>query len=311
MRNWYLKQENEITGPFTDQQLKKLVARKKIAVTDLVREGADGKWSPLQNVPNLLTEPSRSMHPLLFWTIFFVGFSIVIALLIPFQILSLFMPVASREAARRSTSKNNLLQIGQALHSYHETNDSFPPGGTTTAEKKPDHSWQTSILPYLDQRPLFNQINFEQPWNTAENQPAFHTVIPTYLNPVIGVLHPEQDKTTSPEGYGLSHYAGNELVLKQNQGTQIRDIKDGMSLAIFAMEIGEDFKPWGDPSSSVKPFQVLGSGKRISQKGGNYILMGDGAVRFIAKDVDPAILKALSTPNSGEEVREFLKHSSR
>ena len=256
------------------------------------------------------TNASRPFPPILFWCIFLVGFTIVLALLMPVQIVSLFMPVASREAARRSTSKNNLKQFAIALHNYHETYSFFPPGNTTNSDGNPSHSWQALILPYLNQKPLFNQINFDQPWNATENQPIFRTVMPVYLNPVISVLDPKQDKTTSPEGYGLSHYAGNELVLKQNQGSQIREIKDGLSNTIFAMEIGENFKPWGDPTSIGKPVQILGPGKKTSQKGGNYILMGDGAVRFITKEIDPTVLKALSTPSSGEEVREFLNQSS-
>ncbi|QDV51468.1 DUF1559 family PulG-like putative transporter [Gimesia fumaroli] len=255
-------------------------------------------------------QAARALHPFFFWVIFLVGFSFVIALFIPEQVFNLFSRNTGREAARRHTSKNNLLQMGLALHQYHETYGIFPPGNTATADGNPSHSWQTLILPYLDHKPIFNQINFEQPWNATENQLVFQTVMPVYLNPVISVLYPEQKSSTSPEGYGLSHYAGNELVLKQNQGSQIREIKDGMSPTIFAMEIGENFKPWGDPSSTINPSQVFGPGKKTSQEGGNYILMGDGAVRFITKEIDPAILKALSTPNGGEETREFLKQSS-
>ena len=247
----------------------------------------------------------RPMHPFLFWSIFLVGFACVFLLLMPVSIKSLFAPDAYREAARRNTSKNNLLQIGLALYHYQNQYQSYPPGNTTTADGNPSHSWQTLILLYLDHKPLFNQINFEQPWNATENQPVFQTVMPVYLNPVISVLYPEQKSSTSPEGYGLSHYAGNELVLKQNQGSQIREIKDGMSPTIFAMEIGENFKPWGDPTSTVNPSQVLGPGKKTSQKGGNYILMGDGSVRLITKEIDPAILKALSTTNGGETIGDF------
>ncbi|WP_278470496.1 DUF1559 domain-containing protein [Gimesia maris] len=262
--------------------------------------------------PDDTEQKKQPMYWIFFWTVFLVGFSLVIALFMSFEIFSFFAPVANREAARHSTSKNNLLQIGIALHNYHEQHHYFfPPGKTTTSDGKPGHSWQTLMLPYLDQGQLFHQINLDQPWNAKENQAVFHTVMPVYLNPVIDVLNPEQNYSKSPEGYGLSHYVGNELVLRKNQGMQIREIRDGMSLTIFAMEIGENFKPWGDPSSLVNPVEVIGPGKKTSQEGGNYILMGDGAVRFVSKDVDPKVLQALSTPDQGEEVREFLKQSSR
>src|SRR5260221_1111880 len=72
---------------------------------------------------------------------------------------------SAREAARRSQCKNNLKQIGLALHSYHEahlvfpyaTTASYPPNARFTMNK---HVWVELILPHMDQLPLYNQINF-------------------------------------------------------------------------------------------------------------------------------------------------------
>ncbi len=52
----------------------------------------------------------------------------------------------ARSAARRSTSKNNLKQIGLALHNYHDTHRTFPPGGTFDEEAgEYHHSWMTTV----------------------------------------------------------------------------------------------------------------------------------------------------------------------
>lgn len=260
---------------------------------------------------NRKSHAGRSMNQFLFWSFLLVGFAIVLCLLIPLPITALFAPYPGRNAAQRATSRNNLKQIALALHYYHEENQTFPAGGTITADGQPGHSWQTLILPYIDQRALFDQIDLGQPWNTTENQPAFRTVLPAYLNPVIRVFYPELDEARSPDGYALSHYVGNERVLKQNQGMPIREIRDGMSFTIFTMETGEEFKPWGDPTNIADPVEVLAPDKKPSQKEGHYILMGDGAVRFLSQDVDPRILQGLSTPDQGEEVREFLDQSSK
>ncbi|WP_437205952.1 DUF1559 family PulG-like putative transporter [Planctomicrobium sp. SH664] len=78
-------------------------------------------------------------------------------------LISLLLPAVqqAREAARRSQCKNNLKQIGLALHNYHDVYQMFPAGmvRSSKATTDPDYAWGTSILPYVDQAPLFNAMN--------------------------------------------------------------------------------------------------------------------------------------------------------
>ncbi|QDU51241.1 DUF1559 domain-containing protein [Gimesia panareensis] len=79
-------------------------------------------------------------------------------------LISLLLPAVqqAREAARRSSCKNNLKQIGLALHNYHDTFRSFPPGGITVGSccsTKSGINWAIAILPYIDQAPLFQKYN--------------------------------------------------------------------------------------------------------------------------------------------------------
>lgn len=71
----------------------------------------------------------------------------------------------AREAARRTQCKNNLKQIGLALHNYLERNQVFPVGFTDTVNGNAEitgdgWAWSAMILPDLDQSALFNQFNF-------------------------------------------------------------------------------------------------------------------------------------------------------
>jgi prepilin-type N-terminal cleavage/methylation domain-containing protein/prepilin-type processing-associated H-X9-DG protein len=81
-------------------------------------------------------------------------------------LIALLLPAVqqAREAARRSQCKNNLKQIGLALHNYHDTANQFPPGQIRgfngTNELGNAFSWGTMILPYLDQAPMYNRLNF-------------------------------------------------------------------------------------------------------------------------------------------------------
>lgn len=74
-------------------------------------------------------------------------------------LIALLLPAVqqAREAARRTQCKNNLKQIGLAIHSYHDTNNRLPSSGMQTGW---GHHWLVSLLPFADQAPLYNQWVF-------------------------------------------------------------------------------------------------------------------------------------------------------
>tara|TARA_R110002111_G_scaffold262875_1_gene342460 strand:- start:1245 stop:2198 length:954 start_codon:yes stop_codon:yes gene_type:complete len=317
MANWYVKRGSQTAGPLTQERLKELALQGKVQKTDLVRKGEEGQFIPAGKIPGLIPDKdsdewdefeaetqshSKSSPPKKSNTALIVIIAVVAGgfLLVVPILLALLLPAIqqSREAARRSQSKNNMKQIGLALHNYHDTHRIFPPGGTTTTDGKPYHSWQASILPFVDQALLYNDIDFDKPWDDPVNQVIFQQEIPTYLNPTI------EDKV-SPDGYGLSHYVGNALFLKKNTGIRMRDITDGTSNTIIAVEAGENFKPWGDPTNLANPTTIIGSGKKTAFRGGSHVLLGDGSVRFISENIDPETLKYLSIPNDGHVLGEF------
>lgn len=81
-------------------------------------------------------------------------------------LIALLLPAVqqAREAARRSTCKNNLKQLGIALHNYHDTHGSFPPatGGTRQSAGGQGNRYRLSgivmMLPFMDQQPLWETI---------------------------------------------------------------------------------------------------------------------------------------------------------
>ncbi|WP_194242800.1 DUF1559 family PulG-like putative transporter [Gimesia benthica] len=85
-------------------------------------------------------------------------------------LIALLLPAVqqAREAARRSTCKNNLKQIGLALHNYHDTHQLFPyatanPGNCIPADPNAtitNHTGWLYLLPFMDQANLYNQFNF-------------------------------------------------------------------------------------------------------------------------------------------------------
>ena len=204
-----------------------------------------------------------------------------------------------KRAARHSRmmSEENLMQIGQAARNYEQDEHHFPPGGTFDQYGNPLHSWETMLLPNLDSP---RHPDMALPWNHPQNAQHFKMDVREFLNP--GVNGP----THGSEGYGLSHYAANARVMGADHPMRKEDITDGLSHTIMAGEVKENFRPWGDPVNWRDP--ALGVQKSPDgfagpwANGGTQFLMMDGSVRRVNKDINPAVLRALATPNGGEPV---------
>jgi len=102
-------------------------------------------------------------------------------------LIALLLPAVqqAREAARRSQCKNNMKQLGLALHNYLDTHSVFPHSYIDGAynDTQKGKSWMYSILPFIDQAPLFNSCLPEEPLSNAANTTAAQQVIPAFLCP--------------------------------------------------------------------------------------------------------------------------------
>jgi prepilin-type N-terminal cleavage/methylation domain-containing protein len=189
-------------------------------------------------------------------------------------LIALLLPAVqqAREAARRTQCKNNLKQLGLALHNYHDTYGVFCFGKGGTAQLVPDGqpaNLQTNwgrksglipLLPYMEQANLyqqiesggtFNGITFQPggpyPWTTAYT--PYRTQVPGYLCPSDG--QPQQDWVAgrSPQAktnYGFSN--GDSIIESQNSRTTrgmfafetcygLRDCTDGSSNTLLMSEL--------------------------------------------------------------------------
>jgi prepilin-type processing-associated H-X9-DG protein len=100
------------------------------------------------------------------------------------MLTALLLPAvqAARESARQSTCRNNLKQIGVALHAYHAQHGKFPEGARKHARSgQKSVGWHVLLLPQMEQRPLYVEIAPDDEGG-ARNQAA-NKIVPSYFCP--------------------------------------------------------------------------------------------------------------------------------
>lgn len=125
-------------------------------------------------------------------------------------LIALLLPAVqqAREAARRSQCKNNLKQFGLALANYHDTYGMFALGGSGgCCATPPNLGFIPRLLPFLDQAPVYNQLNMvstDAPsQNLANGQPARMAIVPVAVCPSDAQL-----RGNPLGGYGQTSYDG-------------------------------------------------------------------------------------------------------
>jgi prepilin-type N-terminal cleavage/methylation domain-containing protein len=90
-----------------------------------------------------------------------------------------------REAARKSQCQDHLHNLVIALHDYEINASIYPPGGFREGVNQGNAlSWHAMILPYIEQKPLYDQLNFNfTSYNQNANKQYALEVIDLFLCP--------------------------------------------------------------------------------------------------------------------------------
>lgn len=257
---------------------------------------------PLGGEPAYAPPPRKSTGPaaLVIILVAVLGVAVVCGGIL----LALLLPAvqSAREAARRAQCTNNLKQIALAMHNYHDANGCFPPAYLADEDGKPMHSWRVLLLPYLEQQALYDQYNFDEPWDSPANQWIANTVVPVYCCPSI-------PNPTSQTCYAM--IVGPGTISDGTSCTSMRDITDGTSNTLMIVEATSAGIGWTEPrdlDATSITFQVnepMGGEIESSHPGGVNCAICDGSVQFLSDFTDPEELRAASTIAGGEAVDPF------
>ncbi len=117
---------------------------------------------------------SRSGFTLIELLVVIAIISVLIALLLP-------AVQSAREAARRMQCVNNLKQFGLAMHNYVESRGALP--GADMVFNVTEISAIAQVLPYLEQSPVYNSINFDMYYQDPTNSTAMMTPLSSFICP--------------------------------------------------------------------------------------------------------------------------------
>ncbi len=205
-------------------------------------------------------------------------------------LIGLLLPAVQkvREAAARLKCKNNMKQIGLALHNYHDRMERLPPGystrfTTTGAEIGGGWGWAAYLLDDVEQNNVRRMIDVNQPISLTTHSTARTQVLSVFLCPSderIGVF------TTAGVAVDLAHanYVGvfgtNEMednpsagngTFYRNSQVRFSDITDGLSNTFVVGERSSDIalSSWvGAPPGALVPLR-----RDTSEQEGHFLLV--------------------------------------
>jgi hypothetical protein len=227
-----------------------------------------------------------------------IAIIVLIALLIAFFVALLFPSTDSRPGRN---SANNAKCVCLALLGYYDKHAKFPPAMAKNEAGEPLLSWRVAILPYLDETVLFNKFNQDEPWNGPDNQRLIAFEPRVFISP----------KATgqAPGETNILGIVGPDTVLTADGGNNLKDVTDGTSNTIVAVELAGAGITWSEPRDvSVDEFiaamqrKPWDTGLRPVYPQGVICCFADGAVRLIPVDTPPETLRAMCTRAGGEPV---------
>lgn len=169
------------------------------------------------------------------------GFACVIGLCLVALCVPAMSP--SREAARRMWCSDNLKKIGLALLSYHQQHGSFPPAYLVDADGRPQHSWRVLILPFLNEQQLYDEYEFDEPWDGPNNRRLLDKMPYVYACP-------SDDHGRNGGAMRTSYVAvvGPATMWPGRSPVAVNEIKDGAAGTALVIEYSDLSIPWLQPA---------------------------------------------------------------
>jgi len=211
---------------------------------------------------------------------------------IPGVAVGMLLPAvqAVRAAARRTTSMNNLRQLSLASHNFASNYQRLPSGDGPVRPGGPAVSWRVKLLPFIEEGNLYEQYNFDEPWDSENNMKVAKQMPATFMNP----------QSTAQEGFTVYRGVGgvSGVMGVDDKGKSVRrtfgEITDGTSNTIMFVECPDHMAvPWTKPDGGIDPEKASPQQLQGNFSGGFNVSFCDGSTYFIASSLGTETFKAL------------------
>ena len=222
-----------------------------------------------------------------------------------------------KDIARANACSYHLKNVGIAIHGDAEAHEGLLMETVVSSNEKPPRSWRVELLPFLEQATLRKRYDDDQKWDAPANDVVAGTPQHPYLCPN-NVIRTDERKRSYTAFLACTGSTAFFPVPTAGAGRERRldDIRDGISHTAMLVEACGQNVVWTesrDLDVDAVPLGVNLPGVRRGESAGLLsshdpsaavaVLTGDGAVRRLSADTDPAVLKAMLTIDGGESVR--------
>ncbi len=207
----------------------------------------------------------------------------------------------------RTTCRNNLKQIGLALHNYHDIYGTFPSAVIAGNDGRPAHSWRVLVLPYCGQPDLYDQYDFDRSWDAPSNI--------TLQDKKPGMLHcwlfSRGLAYESPAKQHLERLSSYSLIVSPDgffdgsRACSLNEAERDLSEILIGAEVRQHAMHWMSPVD-VTPRQLLTDVRwSVSEEHANHPsgvmgLFADGSVRMLPHDISEEELFAMVSIRESE-----------
>ncbi|MFV0444340.1 MAG: DUF1559 domain-containing protein [Planctomycetaceae bacterium] len=257
-----------------------------------------------------------------------VEFLVTIALI--FMLVSLILPVIAktRDVVRGSQCKDHLHNLGIAVENYVNSFGQFPAGSlvnTRPVKSVPGgdgFSWLVRLLPFVEQKPLYDTIDWSLPLEQQQRAPRLSIWIDLFRCPAADV---DLNRQPAISTYAGSHHSreapidiDNNGLFLLGRGIQPVDVTDGLSHTLLVSEkgtpaddqgwaaggratlrnTGQSFARLDTDRPNSDPLYVGGFVSAHAR--GVHVTLADGATRLMSFDADHTLLQRLANRRDGE-----------